>query len=564
MNRRRALLLLAALALAWGVLVAVTGGVVVEMPWGRLSSRAAIRPLLIGGLLLLFYGVHLRGHWRSDVGALADVPVPYVILGTALVVTLAVGFGWGTRVAGGPDASGYVSQASMFVRGELTTSTPEWARDAPWNDAALTAAPIGYRPTQQTHILAPTYSPGLPLIMAMFQMIGGADAVFYVVPVLGAVMVWATWLIGKALDGVWAGAIASALVAMSPAFLMMLVQPMSDVPAAAFWTLAIAASMRGRPVAAGAATAVAILIRPNVVPLASIPALLLMWERRGRLTRLAAFATAVLPAAAAIGLLNAYYHGSPLRSGYGTLNDLYSVDNVAVNLQRYGTWFVDSQTPLPLIGLMAPAFARTAARGRLRVALVTSAFPAVVFALYLPYLAFHAWEWSYLRFLLPGYPALMVGFAIVVLASCRRLREPLIAAVTATLLAGAVGVHGWEFARTNNVFAFKAADERYARAVEFVKRLPPRSILISLAHSGPLRFYTGRDVLRFEALASQDVDKAMAHLQARGYGLYLVVDDFEVDMFRSRVAGTRTAMLLDAAPRVDLGGSFVYTLSASH
>ena len=569
--RRRSLLLVAGVLLAWGLVVLVTGGVIIETPWRPITSRAAIRPLVAGGFLLLFYTVRWRRHWRADVGPLIHLSPALIVAAPFIVGTLVIGLRWSTRIAGGPDASGYVSQAAMFVRGELTMPAPEWARDAPWNDAALTASPVGYRPTRQTHILAPIYSPGYPLLMALFQVIAGPGAVFHVIPFLGALTVWATWRLGRELGGSWTGAAAAALVTTSAAFLIMLVQPMSDVAAAAFWTLALLAAVRGRPVVSGCATAIAILVRPNVIPLAIVPVLLLALDeprppksslcaRKRRIARITLFVTAVIPAAATIGLLNWYYYGSPLQSGYGPLGDIYSASRIGTNLQRYGSWFFATQTPLPLVGLLAPAFGRHG-RDRPHVLLVTTVFPVLLLALYLPYLVFYPQEWAYLRFLLPAYPALMIGFAMVVARMSRWVPNTVLATLAATLIVAVVCVYSWEFARANSLFAFKAADQRYARAVEYVKRLPARSVILSLAHSGPLRFYTGRDVIRFEALATEDLDTAVFHLRDRGYAVYFVGDDFEVDMFRERAAGTRTAALLDSAPRVDLRGSVVYTLS---
>ena len=37
--------------------------------------------------------------------------------------------------------------------------------------------------------MVPTYSPGLPMVMAAFKALGAPDAVFYVVPLLGALII---------------------------------------------------------------------------------------------------------------------------------------------------------------------------------------------------------------------------------------------------------------------------------------------------------------------------------------------------------------------------------------
>ena len=68
-----------------------------------------------------------------------------------------------------------------------------------------------------------------------------------------------------------AGLVAALVLATTPVFLFQAMQPMSDVPAAALWMLALAAVTGTRPRAplvAGLATAAAVLMRPNLVPLA--------------------------------------------------------------------------------------------------------------------------------------------------------------------------------------------------------------------------------------------------------------------------------------------------------
>ena len=169
----------------------------------------------------------------------------------------------------------------------------------------------------------PTYSPGLPIAMALFQAIGGRGAVYYVVPIFGALTVWITYLLGTRFAGQWAGLLGALLMLTSPTFLIMLVQPMADVPTAALWGIALWAAWHGgsaSAAAAGAAAAVAIVVRPNIAPLAGIIGLVVAARPSARLRDLLWFGAALVPAVAAIALLNAYLYGSPLRSGYGTLD----------------------------------------------------------------------------------------------------------------------------------------------------------------------------------------------------------------------------------------------------
>ena len=113
------------------------------------------------------------------------------------------------------------------------------------------------------------------------------------------------------------GLAASALVATSPAMLFMLIAPMSDVPAAAAWAVAVASvladTMAGAALA-GLASALAILIRPNLAPLAALLAAWMVW-RHGARPRALVFTLVASIGAVGVAVVNARLYGSPLASG---------------------------------------------------------------------------------------------------------------------------------------------------------------------------------------------------------------------------------------------------------
>ncbi len=59
----------------------------------------------------------------------------------------------------------------------------------------------------------------------------------------------------------------------------------------------------------------------------------------------------VLPACIGIGILNTWWYGSPLNSGYGSLDYLYSWNNVWPNVERYSRWLLDAQTPAVVLAV---------------------------------------------------------------------------------------------------------------------------------------------------------------------------------------------------------------------
>jgi hypothetical protein len=556
---RRGLLVAALLALIWSLVLTITGGFAIETAWRLISSRNAVRPFVAGLAILAFYLAVWRRHWRDDLGRSAlPATWPPLLGGLAAAAALILGVGWGTHVAAGPDQSGYVSEAALFARGELTIPTPPWSHDAPWNDAPYSASPVGWRPARWAQSLAPTYSPGLPLIMAMFQLVGGDDAVYYVVPLLGTLFLWSTYWLGSAMAGRWAGALGAVLVVSSPIFLFMQQQAMSDVPVAAFLTLSMAAAFGGaHPWLAGFAAAGGILTRPNLVPLTLIP-FALLWSRGGLdIRRLGAFLLPVAAASAMVGALNWYYFASPLESGYGALANLYSLDFIAPNLRQYGRWTVMLHTPLLFVGTCAPLLARGERGHRWRTALVTLGCPLMLMATYMPFLVFNPTDWGSMRFLLPAIATLSAGVGLVAVTLVSRARSR-VAVVAAGLVTAAVAAHGWTFAVEKGVFRQRIGDARFARAVEVAHSLPQPSVFISNSHSGTLRFYTGRDILRFEAIGVAELDIAMDHLTRKGYHLFFIGDEFELDQFRTAFEKTRAVTRLAQKPRALLEGVVIY------
>ena len=149
----------------------------------------------------------------------------------------AAGIKYGTYAASGSDSYGYVSQADLWLTGRLRVDQRALDLASPFDDWAL--SPLGYHPGPTPHVIVPTYAPGLPLLMAAAKTAAGANGPYYIVPLMGALTVLLTFLLGRLLfDGV-VGMAAAALMAVSPTFQFQLMWPMSDVPAAAAWTLAV-------------------------------------------------------------------------------------------------------------------------------------------------------------------------------------------------------------------------------------------------------------------------------------------------------------------------------------
>lgn len=464
------------------------------------------------------------------------------------VLTAALGLRFGTFVASGADSYGYVSQADLWLRRTLVIEQP-LGSDAPWRNAVWTLAPLGYRPGDRRGTMVPTYSPGLPLMMAGLKAVGGERAMYAGVPLLGALAVWLTFWLGRRLGGDHAGLLAAFALLASPAFLFQLMWPMSDVPVMAWWLVAIVLALgtsKYHAAASGLAAAVAILTRPNLLVLAlPVVALIMLREAlwRQRVVRGLAFTLGVLPGPIAVAFINNHLYGSPFSSGYGTFATIYAGRYFAANLLHYPLWLVQTQTPFILLALAAPVLLRR--RGQLdagRLALFGLAFSLVVFLLYLWYTPFD--HWTYLRFLLPAYPVMLAASAAAfVLTAPQAPRRRALAFTTL-----AVVLATWGLWQGRGAFTVHAEESRYRAAARFASVLPVNAVILCNQHSGSLRYYANRLTMRFEWLDPDMYAPAIEYLRASGRPVYVVLDESEREVFRSRYAGVADVTWLDAPP----------------
>jgi hypothetical protein len=253
----------AATALAaalWAAVLWLGGGIAFDVAGIRFSSSNPLRPLVVAAIFAVGYGV-LSGtsQLRRDTDAFRRHLTAARSMSLLIVVTLVVGLAHNSWTAGGSDAYSYVSQADLWLAGKMSVQVP-LAGKVPWPNGLATFTPFGYRPLPDEDAIAPMVGPGLPLLMAAFKFVAGHPAAFVVTPLSGALFLWATFLVGRRIGSESLGLGAAWLVATSPTFLMIFKSQLSDVPAAAFWTLAtywaLGSSVRSAT-AAGLATSMA-------------------------------------------------------------------------------------------------------------------------------------------------------------------------------------------------------------------------------------------------------------------------------------------------------------------
>jgi hypothetical protein len=463
------------------------------------------------------------------------------LIAAAAISAFVIGVAYGTFAASDTDPYGYVSEAELIASGALRVDQRAFLT-MPWRDAELSFIPDSYRRGTEPGFIVPTYPPGLPLAMAAALRISGArDAVYYVVPLFGALAVWMTARLGTRAGSRGIGAATALLVATSPIFLYQVVQPTSDVPAAALWTTSLACALgssRRSAVASGLAASGAILTRPNLVPLAALIAAGYFWNarsgdgvaRRAALTQLALFSFAIVPACLTIAAINAYLYGGPLRSGYAApLSELYQLQHVMFNLQRYPRWLLETHSPFVFVGLAAPLLFHRSPR-------VWLLFTFVV-VVFISYFLFGYFEnWVYIRFLLPALPAL---FTLGLLVGAHVLRRIAMPPATSNAVAAmfVIVLASWQAVRAEALGAFvtRFGEDRYAEVGEYIaKMMPPNAIYIAGLHSGSIRHYSGRTTVNFNTLNEHSLQDAVDALTKMGHRVYFVVEEGEQAGFRWR------------------------------
>ena len=486
-----------------------------------------------------------------------------IVIAVAAAVSLAaVGFVRGTYAAGGSDSSCYALMAEAFASGHLQPSSTLEPK-VPWPDAAKTFAPGGFVPSQSDPAgSAPVCAPGFSLLLAPVVLLGGARALFAVTPIAGALLAWCAFLAARALGGPLAGAMAAVLTAASPIVLFQVVQPMNDITTAMLWMAVFVALVSGRWALAGVCCGLALLVRPNLLPLAIVAGgyvLLAQLKLRpteasptgasvGRgFSRALAFAVGVLPFVIVILWLNDALYGGPLRSGYGQLGSLFSVGHLSTNAGRYGRWLFQTQSILLFLGFLAPFRIDQERRPAIWLALALIVATAAIYFAYTPFD-----DWSYLRFLLPAISLLIVLTSVVFARVGAMMGLPgsclFVALVTCIAALSGLGI-----ARDRLAFQMHALEQRYRSAGIVVReRLPRDAAILTTWDSGAIRFHGRKEAIVWDALDPAWLDRATAWLAAQGRPPFILLESWEEPRFRSRFESASVLGHLDWPPKYEV------------
>jgi hypothetical protein len=337
---------------------------------------------------------------------------------------------------------------------------------------------------------------------------------------------------------------------------------MSDVVSTTWVTFSVLAALRGRcspnwAIVSGAAFAVACLVRPDNGLLLLPLALALPWIP----SVLLRFAIGAAPGFALLFGFNLLVHGHPLRTGYGNVAGEFALGYFRQRWNHYTHWLGKTFTPVvPLAWLGVVRSRETRWRDR-TLLLVWFGSYFVFFCFYRPYDV-----WWYLRFLLPGFPALIIGAILAVRGvwsvldlRCHLPRLhwtsgnviPMLVLACVLSREVSVGV-------SQRVFDIAETEAIFRRASRYTaEQLPPRSIILSFLMSGALEYYTDLPYLRFDTMDRRTARRILRRTQRQGCRWYALVHPFELDAFRQRDFGQWRQI---AAP----GGAFLFELDPEY
>ena len=398
--------------------------------------------------------------------------------------------------------------------------------------------PLGFVDGPRPATMSPIYPPGFPAHMALFALIGGWQHAPFLVTVFAAVLCLPLiYLFGRelALPPGWSLA-AAVLFAAWPVAIGQAIQPMSDA-AATLWCLASmlsAVKARHHPLwalPAGAALGTAVLVRPTDL-LLLVP---LVFALPFAIRPLLLFAAGGLPFAAGLAVYDRQVFGNALQSGYrkGGLLEAIALSNFLPRVRHYGGWILRTLTPLVPLAWLGVAADRKASRNDRAMLLCWFSVFFLFYCLYEPYDSF----W-FVRFLLPGAPALILGAVVTAHDLFEGLGRRRVALGAAAAMFAAVLLVEVRSLRNARVLGTAEYESIYPRICRWAAgTVPKNAVVLSMAASGALEYYTDLSYARWDWLTPERFGQLRPFVDGRGSRWFALLFPFERDDLEKHTPG---------------------------
>ena len=525
-----------AFSIALAAIVAIVG---IDFKIGAVSfrSHSAVRVLAAALILLVL-------RWRMGIVSMPSWLTRIALL-TVICGSVVTWFRFLVSTVGGADSYGYVSAGRLIASGRLMDPAPiaEWLT-AP-NRLAI-ASPLGWAPAPDGSAIGPTFPIGTSLLMALLSLVAGDQAAFFVAPVMALLTLALVYQATRDWFDEDVALLAVAILAWNPVFVTYAKQPMSDVPATAWMTIAIVLAVQRNALSAfsgGLAAGAAVITRPALlIAAATIP--FLTFRGDGRLKRLVLSGVGTGIGVAIQATLQAYLFGSPFASGYGSASGLFAWSHVPINVVIFARQMWFALGPIWLLGVVAGlAISPRELRWRLVVLFAAVSLP------YLFWIPFDHWET--LRFLLPALAILSAMAAASCMRVARRMPVRFMVGAVPVFFAFVLAGRSEMLLRDSSQWAIQSLEARYPLAGEWVNvNTPANSVVMANQHSGSLRWYGKRQTIRWDFVEPQRLLSTVGELQAHGAIVYVALEGDEVAMFEQRFKDVIDQLQVDHVGRV--------------
>jgi hypothetical protein len=315
---------------------------------------------------------------------------------------------------------------------------------------------------------------------------------------------------------------------------------LSDGVATLWSTATLLFALRARrkvvwALAAGAAFGMAVLVRPTNV-LLLLPLLFALPLRAGTI---GLFFAGGLPFGGIFAWYSHTCYGHFYRTGYGGFLAMFDLGYFPARIRYYTLWISKTLSPLPLIAWLGLLFDRKPPQRDRALLLV---WFGVFLVFYCFFVVYEQTLWT-VRYVEPGSPAMILGALIVtrnLLEAIPNKRErplpwrPLVAlslllivVVTAVRSGSGIGI-----------LSLAEGEAAYPRACQWVSsHLPERSLVVSMAASGALEYYTKTPYARYDWISAEQFKTLRPHVERHGYRWFALIFSWEAEDLQRNLPG---------------------------
>lgn len=451
-----------------------------------------------------------------------------LLAGLALAAIFIFYAAYRQRYVGAADWYGYYAESLLFRQGQLTMKTAFSPQQYP------AFAPLGFY--AMGNKIVPQYPPGYPLLLALFGLVG---LEFFVNALCAILTILILYLILQNSVSRGLAVLYTLLWTFFPIALWSSVRLMSDLIATLFILLTYYFFVRNKIFWSGVSFSYAVAVRPANV-LFFIVFLPLLFRKKNFWP----FCFSALIIGSLYGLYNWIVFGKPWMTGYGRFAEELTGNVFFHHFIFYGKNIFIIMTPLLLLPALLTLLRRKPYRW-------------FYFSWLLCFWIFYSfWRaggdyWWYLRFLLPGLPALFILSAI----GMQDIRERLLAwkpgwkrifNAAAVLILLVMLPYFYNYSKRGLSFRPNRAKIFFTTSKKIQMLVPPDALVGGIEMSGPLRLYAGIESFRWDHRKARVLIRDFLNMT---HPLYLLIEPQQMQHPNiKKIARSFELKMIDAIP----------------